>query len=243
MRYLLLVCSDGTMTPEQVAVLREHVGPWVEEYDARGVRGYGEPLASPSTAVTVRRRDGETLLSDGPFVEAKDFVAGLDLIEATDLDHAVAVAAAHPMSWLQSIEVRPFSAHNLGLDPGDAAEIGAPPAGRERYLLLMCADGIAGTDEEEAWVRSEGEAWWQRVGEAGVRVYGTALAPPHTATTVRVRDGDTLLSDGPFVEAKEFIAGFTILDCMDQAEAVGFASEHPLASFHKVEVRRFVPFD
>jgi hypothetical protein len=243
MRYLLLVCSDGTTTPEQVTALHEYVGPWVEENDARGIRRYGEPLAPPSTAVTVRRRNGETLLSDGPFVEAKEFVAGLDLIEATDLDHAVAVAAAHPMSWFHSIEVRPFSAQNIGHDPGNATDIGDPPAGRERYLLLMYVDGIAGTTEEEAWVQNEGKAWWKRVSDAGVAVYGTALAPAHTATTVRVRHGETLLSDGPFIEAKEFIAGFTILDCVDQPQAVAFASGHPLATFHKVEVRRFVPFD
>ena len=67
-----------------------------------------------------------------------------------------------------------------------------------------------------------------------------ALAPASSATTVRVRDGETLVSDGPFVETKEFLAGIDILKCETLDEAIGWAAKHPIARFHMVEVRRFI---
>jgi hypothetical protein len=60
------------------------------------------------------------------------------------------------------------------------------------------------------------------------------------ATTVRVRDGQTLITDGPFIETKEFLAGIDLLNCDTFEEAVGWAAKHPIARFHKIEVRRFV---
>jgi hypothetical protein len=58
---------------------------------------------------------------------------------------------------------------------------------------------------------------------------------------VRVRDGESLLTDGPFVETKEFIGGFDLIDCVGIDEAVGVAAEHPLARFHMIEVRPLAP--
>jgi hypothetical protein len=52
-------------------------------------------------------RDGETLVSDGPFAETKDFVGGIAIIEADDLDEAIVVAAGHPWAWRGSVEIRP----------------------------------------------------------------------------------------------------------------------------------------
>jgi hypothetical protein len=75
------------------------------------------------------------------------------------------------------------------------------------------------------------------MGARGIRAYGHALAQAETATTVRVRDGETLLTDGPFVETKEFIGGFDIIDCAGIDEAVAVAAEHPIARFHMIEVR------
>ena len=70
---------------------------WVEEMDGRGVRLLGRELDLPETAATVRVRDGETLVSDGPFAETKEFVAGFDVLECADLDEAIEVAAKHPV--------------------------------------------------------------------------------------------------------------------------------------------------
>ena len=57
---------------------------------------------------------------------------------------------------------------------------------------------------------------------------------------MRVRDGQTIVNDGPFIETDEFVGGFDLLNCGTFEEAVGWAAKHPIARFHKIEVRRFV---
>ncbi|MGH2915059.1 MAG: YciI family protein [Solirubrobacteraceae bacterium] len=250
MNYLLFICSDGVQTPEKTATMRTEVPRWVQEMDRRGVRLMGYELELPSSAVTVRVRGGETIVSDGPFAETKEFVGGFDVIDCADLDKAIEVAASHPVSWFHSIEVRPFAPTQFGEwqiaadGPGGSevpteAEIGAPAPGRRRYLLAICVDGIPAGDEVEEGVRRDAEAWVTNAAQRGARVYGHALESADNATTVRVREGETLLSDGPFAETKEFIGGFDILDCADRDEAISLAAAHPLARHHMVEVRPF----
>lgn len=72
---------------------------------------------------------------------------------------------------------------------------------------------------------------------AGVLVGSAPLYPVRTATTVRVRDGETLLTDGPFAELKEQLGGYYLIDCADQTEALRWAEQIPAASYGTVEVR------
>ena len=67
--------------------------------DARGVRLLGNGLEGLETARTVRVRDGETLVSDGPFADTKEYIGGLDILDCESLDEAIEVAAKHPVSW------------------------------------------------------------------------------------------------------------------------------------------------
>ncbi len=217
MNYLLLICSDGVPTLDKGAAMRRDLPAWLM---ATRERVYGEQLCGPETAETVRVRDGETVVSDGPFVETKEFVAGFDIIDCADLDEAIEIAGQHPVARFHMVEVRPFAADPpsdapvwLADDSGArdelAARLAAPAAdGAARYLLTVCVDGIPGTDDEEATIACDAQAWVSEMGARKIRVYGHALAPAETATTVRVRDGETLLTDGPFVETKEFIGGF-----------------------------------
>ena len=211
MKYLLFICADGVPAPEELAVMQRECPGWVEEMDGRGVRLFGRELDLPETAATVRVRDGETLVSDGPFAETKEFVAGFDVLECADLDEAIEVAAKHPSSWFQSIEIRPFVD---GLELGEAAQAfarGDDSAGTP-YCLMMCLDGIPRHRSTRrrrscATARPGGRTCEAR----GLQVLGHALVQhTDTATTVRVRDGETLLSDGPFVETKEFIGGIDV---------------------------------
>jgi hypothetical protein len=83
---------------------------WIEEMEGREViRGsYRLRPAGNATTVTVRVRDGETLLTHGPYAELQEQVAGYDLIEATDLDEAIEIASKHPSASLGAVEVRPL---------------------------------------------------------------------------------------------------------------------------------------
>jgi hypothetical protein len=105
MEYMLLVCHDDTFDPP--GDIEPETIAWVEEMTARGVRRQGDRLRPASDATTVRVRWDEVLLTDGPFAETKEQMAGYDLIECANLDEAIEVASKHPMAKLGSIEVRP----------------------------------------------------------------------------------------------------------------------------------------
>ena len=75
----------------------------------------------------------------------------------------------------------------------------------------------------------------------GIRLHGDRLRPAEEAKTVLVRDGEILVSDGPFAETKEIICGYDMLECGSLEEAVQVASAHPVARFGKIEVRAVWP--
>jgi hypothetical protein len=105
-----------------------------------------------------------------------------------------------------------------------------------KYLMIVCHDpaikdtGDAGGMDIDAWVAE--------MDGRGVRLEGNALDPAN-ATTVRVRAGETLISDGPFAETKELMVGYDMLDCKDLDEAIEVASKHPLARLGAMELRPF----
>ena len=111
MRYAMLVCRDPSieLTAEQRTSIGPEVEGWVREMDARGVRLQGHELVGVQDATTVRVRGDETLITDGPFAETKELIAGFDLLECADLDEAIEVAAKHPVARLGALELRPFA--------------------------------------------------------------------------------------------------------------------------------------
>ena len=106
-----------------------------------------------------------------------------------------------------------------------------------RYMLLICTDPAAPPVDQAAL--PDIDAWVEELDGRGVRQLGERLAPTADATTVRVRDGRVLLTDGPFAETKEQICGFDIVECADLDEAVDVASKHPMAWAGMIEVRPF----
>ena len=77
----------------------------------------------------------------------------------------------------------------------------------------------------------------EEMAEAGVHVAGEGLADPSLARWVSVRDGETIVSDGPFAEVKEHLAGFYLIDVESLDEAIGWAAKVPDAAYTEVEVR------
>ena len=108
------------------------------------------------------------------------------------------------------------------------------------FLALLHAD-------EDVWERmsdEEREAAYEQYGEftqavrdAGVFVDGNELGPTASATTVRVRDGRQVVTDGPYTEVKEALGGYYLLDCASLDEALDWAARIPTASHGAVEVR------
>jgi len=95
------------------------------------------------------------------------------------------------------------------------------------------------TTDGEPYVEAEdtAPAWDAEHERRGILLHRRRLQPVEDATTVRVRGGDVLMTDGPFTESKEWIAGFAILDVADLDEAVAIAATHPMARFGAIEVR------
>jgi hypothetical protein len=109
MKFMLMIYDDESviLSPAEVHALPQ-IQAWDAELDARGIRRGGARLRPSSEAATVRFRDGEVLVSDGPFSETKEQVGGFDIIECASLDEAIEVAARHPAAAGGSIEVRPL---------------------------------------------------------------------------------------------------------------------------------------
>jgi hypothetical protein len=104
MKYLLLICADPALRPDDD-------GPTIEQWlaEVEGRRLDGSQLAGTSDATTVRTRGAEVLLSDGPFAETREFIAGYDIIDCADLDEAIRIASRHPVARFGAVEVRPFA--------------------------------------------------------------------------------------------------------------------------------------
>lgn len=115
MQYLLMIYEaeeiwESKTDEEKSAVLAVH-RQLNEKLDADGVEHSGQPLQPTSTAVCVRRRNGDTQISDGPFAETKEQLAGFYLIDVETLDEAMAYAALIPTAEYGTIEVRPVADH------------------------------------------------------------------------------------------------------------------------------------
>jgi hypothetical protein len=110
-KYALFICTpaDGEeLGPEELADDPRFTS-YVQEVRERGIVIGGARLRPAADATTVRVQGDEVLLSDGPFVESKEYVAGIDIIEVADLDEAIALASRHPAALGGgSVEVRPL---------------------------------------------------------------------------------------------------------------------------------------
>jgi len=207
---------------------------WLDQTIGRGVNLHGSRLGPASDATTVKVRRGELVITDGPFAETKEQVAGYDLLECGDMEEALEWAAKHPTAQVGAVEVRPLYGDQ---PPRSLPELAR---GKRRYMMLVCSDPAV--DRDELGQITPVEPWVEEMDGRGARRFGSQLDEPARARTVRVRDGQALVTDGPFAETKEQVAGFDILDCADLDEAIEVAQKHPMARHGILEVRPFWPF-
>jgi hypothetical protein len=131
MKYLLTIYSDesgrGEATPEQIDQVMNAYWAFQREVDERGVFVAGEGLEPTSSATTVRVRNGEQLVTDGPFAETKEQLGGFYLLDCDNLDEAIEWAAKIPGAQTGSIEVRPvmnYERAGMGTQPQEAQRAG-----------------------------------------------------------------------------------------------------------------------
>jgi hypothetical protein len=113
-----------------------------------------------------------------------------------------------------------------------------------KYILLMYANESEGPQTPEAY-QAAAPAWYafgQEAEDAGVLLSNNGLSPVASATTVRVREGKALITDGPFAATHEQLGGYYLLDCRDLDEAIGWAKKIPTAEYGSIEVRPLNPW-
>lgn len=233
MRYLALLGVDEANvpplgTPERNAIHAAYAR-FAEVAGAAIVAG--DALQPTATATTLRYGDGdEPLVTTGPFAETVEALAGYYVLEADTLDDALELARQIPSARHSWVGVRPMVAWQ-------PAPTGGAAAGDHYLALVYGKESEADVPGTAAW--DEGAAAHGRFAEAAGTsvVAGGALHPLDTTTTVRVRDGEMLVTDGPFSETAEVVGGFYVLAAPSRSRALELARAIPVGPGNAVEVR------
>jgi hypothetical protein len=129
MRYAILIYDENTADsslpppdPETWAKVTEAYGAYSKMLTDSGALVAGDALQPNATATTIRSKDGQAVMTDGPFAETKEGLGGFYIVEARDLDHALELGKACPGLWYGSIEVRPVWDTAVPADPQAAGE-------------------------------------------------------------------------------------------------------------------------
>jgi hypothetical protein len=222
-------------------LLGEPTSPLDPEEQAAGMAAYqafhakagsairaGDALTPSATGVRITGGPDAPTVTDGPFAESAEVACGYYVFEAENLDEALALARDVPAAQHGAVEVRPIY-HTV--DPDWSLTGG-------RWLaLLLEAPASANTPGTPEW-QAEAARHGEFAAAAGDHIVGgAALHEPTTATTVRVRDGQVLLTDGPYPEGAEIATGFYVLSAADHDEAVKVASMIPATT---VELRQLM---
>ncbi|GGC18183.1 YciI family protein [Cellulomonas carbonis] len=240
MRYLMLVRASDDAHP---AAEDTDPSTWFEEAVRRGQRLAGERLRPPSDATTVRAWDGApgaagpATVVHGPFVELAEHVGGFDLLEVSSPQEAVEVAAGHPVARFGALELRELAPHD---EPDPDGVDGDLLPGDATYVLLMA--GVPDAPAPDPADTGLPLDWVAEMRRRGLDRGGSPLAPAEEAMTVRVRDGRTTVTHGPFAELAEQVSGYNLLAAADLDEAIEVAGRHPAARHGVVEIRPTWPF-
>jgi hypothetical protein len=113
------------------------------------------------------------------------------------------------------------------------------------YLLLIYGEEPREAPSQEVvdQVMADYWAFEKAIADAGVKVGGAALQPSQTATTVRLKDADRVVTDGPFAETREVLGGYYLLDVPDLDAAIDWAARWPGAKYGSMEVRPVMEFE
>ncbi len=242
MKYMLLVYSDeNAWTQQEWTQCTVDSTAVCHDLQAKGQFVAASPLHPVATAASVRVRNDQTLVIDGPFAETTEQLGGFFIIDVPDLDEAIAVAGRLPAAKKGTVEVRPIFPLD-GLPPDNfTPDHQASERHGARYMMLCYDDEAAWDAVGPAALRSA----MQEAVQLTLRLYArrqylsaAPLQPVSMATSVRIRGGRRLVTDGPFAETREFLGGYYLILAKDLNEALSIAAQHPGARVGTVEVRR-----
>ena len=235
MRFMIIVKatkdSEAGVLPDE-KILSE-MGTDNEQLVKAGALLAAEGLQASSKGARVRCSKGKITVTDGPFAEAKELVAGFWLIQAKSKEEAVEWARRVPFQEGE-VEVRPlFELPDFPVDPAEKPDgwrekeeqfRAAPPArkpGTIRFMGLLKADKDteAGALPDEKLLAAMG-AFIEEGVKTGVFLSGEGLLPSSKGARVRYSGSKRTVIDGPFTETKELIAGYAIIQVRSKEEAI-----------------------
>lgn len=245
MRFMLIRKADadseaGLMPDEKLIAA---MTAYNEALVKAGVMRAGEGLHPSSRGARIHFTDGQPAVTDGPFAETKELVAGFTMIEVGSRGDAIEWARRWPVEDAgshASIEIRETGCA-VRLPSVNAAQENHGTGLLKRFMVMVHADA-----HTEAAVNPGAErlAAMQRANEdsarAGLLVAADGLQPSREGARVRFSGGKPSVIDGPFTEAKELIAGFWMIQVPTQADAIAWALRYPYPFRDKavVEVRK-----
>ncbi|WP_055401228.1 MULTISPECIES: YciI family protein [unclassified Mycobacterium] len=222
--FALLISREQDRTPDDPAAT---MAAWQNFHaNAGSAIKAGDALAPAAAAAVITGGPDAPTVTDGPFAESAEVACGYYVFEADNLDEAIALARDVPLAQVGAVELWPVV---------HAIEPTRRLTGNDWLALLLEPPASAhtpGTPEWEAVAARHAELH----AAAGDHILGgAALHDRTTATTVRVRDGEVLITDGPYVEGAEIATGVYLLGAADRDEAVKLASMIPAST---VQVRQ-----
>lgn len=217
--FALLISREQERTSDDAAAA---MAEW-ESFHAKAGSAIkaGDALAPAAAAAVITGGPDAPVVTDGPFAETAEVACGFYVFEAENLDEALGLARDIPIAKFGAVEVWP-AVHSM--------DMSRKLTGNDWLALLLEPAESAhtpGTPEWEAVAAKHADLH----AAAGDHVIGgAALHDRSTATTVRVRDGEFLITDGPYVEGAEIATGIYLIGAADRDEAVKIASMIPAST-------------
>jgi hypothetical protein len=238
-RYVVLLYGDDSQLaePDNPDKQEQMAGYAAFAELAAGALVGGDALHSRATAHTIRHDGGQVTVTDGPFAESVEGLGGFYVLDAPTLDDAIELVRHIPIVHHGGGEIRP------AVEWFDrSSELGAAPAGSARWLATIhgpeTESDVPGSSGWDAGMESHGQ-FAAKAGDA--LVAGGAVQPTTTATTVRVRDGELLVTDGPYAESMEVVGGFYVVQGTADA-AIELAGHVPVNDGGAVQLQQIMEF-
>lgn len=221
MKFVLMIMTDekaeAALPPGEIdGIVARHMVVSRELRDA-GKWVWSQRLRFSNAATTIRIKDGRHVVLDGPFAESKEALGGFYLIEAASTEEAIDWAKKLPLREVGAIEVRPA---RTGATWRGAIK------GAQQFMVMFVANSDKPMSRDAVFqaIDSHYELSLELAAQ-GKFVSSRALEPSMAATTLRWKDGRHVVSDGPFAETKEFVAGYFVIACDSRDEALRWAEQ------------------
>ncbi len=217
--FALLISKEQDRTPEEWAA---GMAEW-ERFHAKAGAAIkaGDALAPVAAAAVITGGPDAPIVTDGPFAEAAEVACGYYVFEAENLDEALALAREVPVAQFGAVELWP-EVHSI--------EPSRELTGNDWLALLLEPAESAHTPGTPEWDAVAAKHADLHAAAGDHLIGGAALHDRTTATTVRVRDGEALITDGPYVEGAEIATGIYLLGAADRDEAIKLASMIPAST-------------